>query len=107
MEFWGCASKRADPSQFSAVMAAGVHLFPFRTEKLSPPAPMVLGEQSPGRVGRRRISSEKSRASGSFYLPSDGQRQRLEIAGVVRQPLHAVVGHGDRVRVPKTAQGRR
>ena len=22
--------------------AAGIHLFPFRTEKLSPPAPMVL-----------------------------------------------------------------
>ena len=24
------------------VIAAGSHLFPFRTEKLSPPAPMVL-----------------------------------------------------------------
>ena len=24
------------------VIAAGFHLFPFRTEKLSPPAPMVL-----------------------------------------------------------------
>ena len=23
-------------------IAAGIHLFPFRTEKLSPPAPMVL-----------------------------------------------------------------
>ncbi len=34
-------------------MPAGKHLFPFRTEKLSLPAPMVLGEQSPGRVGRR------------------------------------------------------
>ena len=40
----------------SAVIAAGVHLFPFRTEKLSPPAPMVLGGQPPGRVGRRRIT---------------------------------------------------
>src|SRR3954468_8560163 len=36
-----------------AVIATGIHLFPFRTEKLSPLAPMVLGEQSPGRVGRR------------------------------------------------------
>ena len=36
-----------------AVIATGKHLFPFRTEKLSPLAPMVLGEQSPGRVGRR------------------------------------------------------
>ncbi len=37
-------------------MAAGSHPFPFRTRSLSPPAPMVLGERSPGRVGRRRIS---------------------------------------------------
>ena len=43
----------------SAVIAAGVHLFPFRTEKLSPPAPMVLGGQPPGRVGRRRINFAK------------------------------------------------
>src|SRR5262245_64855282 len=43
----------------SAVIAAGVHLFPFRTEKLSPPAPMVLGGQPPGRVGRRRITLTK------------------------------------------------
>ncbi len=35
--------------------AAESHPFPFRTRKLSPHAPMVLGERSPGRVGRRRI----------------------------------------------------
>ncbi len=52
---------RSRTSQFSAVIAAGVHLFPFRTEKLSPPAPMVLGGQPPGRVGRRRISSRALR----------------------------------------------
>lgn len=33
----------------------GKHLFPFRTEPLSPSAPMVLGPQGPGRVGRRRF----------------------------------------------------
>src|SRR5688572_8566749 len=33
--------------------AAGIHLFPFRTEKLSPPAPMVLRGRPRGRVGRR------------------------------------------------------
>src|SRR3954452_3048477 len=48
----------------SAVIAAGVHLFPFRTEKLSPPAPMVLGGQPPGRVGRRRISFAKPATAG-------------------------------------------
>jgi len=44
---------RGARSQPWAVIAAGIHLFPFRTEKLSPPAPMVLGAQAPGRVGRR------------------------------------------------------
>ena len=48
-------SREPLPLTVSAVIAAGVHLFPFRTEKLSPPAPMVLGAQAPGRVGRRRI----------------------------------------------------
>ena len=38
--------------QFLVVMAAGSHPFPFRTRKLSLPAPMVLGGNSPGRVGR-------------------------------------------------------
>src|SRR2546423_15125311 len=47
----------------SAVIAAGVHLFPFRTEKLSPLAPMVLGEQSPGRVGSRRSLWRAARAA--------------------------------------------
>ena len=42
--------------RFPVVMARGKHLFPFRTEQLSPSAPMVLGSQGPGRVGRRRFS---------------------------------------------------
>ncbi len=36
-------------------MAKGIHLFPFRTQKLSPSAPMVPGGSPPGRAGRRRI----------------------------------------------------
>src|SRR5690606_19728066 len=35
-------------------MAVAFHPVPPRTRSLSPPAPMVLGEQSPGRVGRRQ-----------------------------------------------------
>jgi hypothetical protein len=42
---------------FPVALARGKHLFPFRTEKLSPSAPMVLGPRGPGRVGRRRFSS--------------------------------------------------
>ena len=41
--------------QFPVAIAWGKHLFPFRTEQLSPTAPMVLGSQGPGRVGRRRF----------------------------------------------------
>ncbi len=41
--------------RFPVALARGKHLFPFRTEKLSPSAPMVLGSQGPGRVGRRRF----------------------------------------------------
>src|SRR5215217_4289008 len=47
--------------QVSVAMARGKHLFPFRTEQLSPSAPMVLGPQGPGRVGRRRSLSEPLR----------------------------------------------
>ena len=36
-------------------MARGIHLFPSRTQKLSPFAPKVLGWKRPGRIGRCRI----------------------------------------------------
>ena len=39
-------------------IVAGFHLFPFRTEKLSPPAPMVLHTR--GRVGSRRFQQDPS-----------------------------------------------
>ena len=42
------------------VMAQGIHLFPYRTQKLSLSAPMVLGWRRPGRVGRCRIPKEVS-----------------------------------------------
>src|SRR5438128_1148808 len=69
--------------RISAVIAAGVHLFPFRTEKLSPLAPMVLGEQSPGRVGSRRSLSRAVRAALSFWsgLVSGGS-EALAPAGI-------------------------
>ena len=39
------------------VIARGIHLFPFRTEKLSLVTPMVL--RNSGRVGSRRFSAER------------------------------------------------
>ncbi len=57
-------------------MARGKHLFPFRTEQLSPSAPMVLGPQGPGRVGRRRFLLQKSRPARAALLRR-GRRRRL------------------------------
>ena len=53
---------------FQVVIVAGFHLFPFRTEKLSPPAPMVLHTR--GRVGSRRFFPEALReeSRGAFCL---------------------------------------
>src|SRR6266508_6017476 len=59
----GTGSLAPEYDNLSAVIAAGVHLFPFRTEKLSPPAPMVLGGQPPGRVGRRRLFLRRAAAA--------------------------------------------
>ena len=39
--------------RYSGGYSVGDHLFPFRTEKLSPTAPMVLHTR--GRVGRRQL----------------------------------------------------
>ena len=51
------ARRRGWSRPLSVVIARGLHLFPFRTEQLSLSAPMVLGSQGPGRVGRRRFFS--------------------------------------------------
>ena len=48
-----CSCLQASVNLIQAVIASGFHLFPFRTEKLSPSAPMVLHTR--GRVGRRRL----------------------------------------------------
>ena len=53
--------------KFPVALAWGKHLFPFRTEQLSPTAPMVLGLHGPGRVGRRR-SFITSRPEGRLVV---------------------------------------
>ena len=57
---------------FPVTMAKGIHLFPYRTQKLSLSAPMVLGWRRPGRVGRCRIPQRKSlrRCLGFFLCAS-------------------------------------
>src|SRR6184192_4064075 len=48
--------RKAGGTTVSVAMAEGRHPVPFRTRKLSPPAPMVLPWRRGGRVGRRRDS---------------------------------------------------
>ncbi len=68
---------RAKSARFPVAIAAERHPFPFRTRKLSPPAPMVLGGWPPGRVGRRRdFSRQCPRDAGALSRPGSGQRGR-------------------------------
>ena len=69
---WSCAvfklHRGAVSQNFRWLMAKGKHLFPFRTEQLSLSAPMVLGGQPPGRVGRRRFFDSPKRADSNSGL---------------------------------------
>src|SRR6266480_2951012 len=87
-----CTAKRGTFT-ISAVIAVGKHLFPFRTEKLSPLAPMVLGGQPPGRVGRRPLLH----ARGSLRSP-------VAVSGTGRFPRPLPADHASpgeaRLRCP-------
>ena len=67
-------------------IASGYHLFPFRTEKLSPSAPMVL--QTRGRVGRRQLLDERTcicnklRMQVFFVLFNHNKKSRQKPAGI-------------------------
>ena len=62
----GCAVLKARVrrglDKFPVAIARGKYLVPFRTEQSSPVAPMVLGLQGPGRVGRRRSLHKRGAA---------------------------------------------
>src|ERR1700733_213466 len=74
----GCCAvlraRRSRSRKIPVAMARGKHLFPFRTEQLSPSAPMVLGPQGPGRVGRRRFTSYRAPLlAGLDIVPASGR----------------------------------
>ena len=61
----------ASTDKFPAAMAAGKHLFPFRTEKLSPlSADGTRSSQAPGRVGRRRLYFDERPSADAGGLSS-------------------------------------
>ena len=76
----------AVPDRFPVVMARGIHLFPFRTESLSPSAPMVLGGKLPGRVGRRRNYLQKATPQGVAFCRSGCLRWAWPAAALVAAP---------------------
>ena len=47
-------------------MPEGFHPFPYRTRKLRPPGPMILGLQNPGKVGRRQVNARDYLLDGLF-----------------------------------------
>ena len=49
------------------IIAKRIHLFPYRTQKLSSLAAMVLGGQPPGRVARSHVKAHWS--SGQRHRP--------------------------------------
>ena len=69
---------------FQVVIVAGFHLFPFRTEKLSPPAPMVLHTR--GRVGSRRLLERSPLVSwikGLSVFEANGAYMAYEVIGEI------------------------
>ena len=58
------SSPRRNAPRGPAATAAGAHPDPYRTRKLSRPAPMVLQGRPCGRVGRRRPPGRVARAGG-------------------------------------------
>ena len=58
------SSPRRNAPRGPAALAAGAHPDPYRTRKLSRPAPMVLQGRPCGRAGRRRPPGRVARARG-------------------------------------------
>ena len=63
-----CGFQGTKPEEIPVVMAKGSHLFPYRTQKLSLSAPMVLGWRRPGRVGHCRIPNEEAQQMLGFFF---------------------------------------
>ena len=51
-------------------IAVGFHLFPSRTQQLSPHTPKVLGWKRPGRIGSCRLRKSTREGECFFLLPA-------------------------------------
>src|SRR5574344_364798 len=72
----------------AAAIAAGHHLFPFRTEKLSPPSPMVLTYQSEEEAAAvLRVPDRSHDLPGTFFLCPYRQEYSAAVPLTLWQPL--------------------
>ena len=102
---------KTNRARFPVTIAVGPHPFPSRTRKLRPPAPMVLGGQPPGRVGRRRDNRCETRAMAVARVFLRGGSRKLGARvcwiGDGRQTTAAEEGRGRRLSVFARDTGRR
>ena len=68
------------------IIAERIHLFPYRTQKLSSPAPKVLGGKLPGRVGSSHVKSSSIYARAFLY-------ENINIRLVLRRTKKKTVGY--------------
>ena len=86
--------QKIDKKELKVVIARGIHLFPFRTEKLSLVTPMVL--RNSGRVGSRRFR-ERMKAGSTivepafFFLDLDKTISQVVIQVTSENIVHVVV----------------
>lgn len=86
-------SPRRNAPRGPAALAAGAHPDPYRTRKLSRPAPMVLQGRPCGRLGRRRPPGRVARARGGEALKrhlerGDPRGSLFRLRVVSRVPRH-------------------
>src|SRR5690606_16442889 len=84
-----------------AVTAAGKHPDPYRTRKLSPPAPMVLHPNGCGRVGHRRNTQPRAPGPSAIFMPRLPMH-RCAAGRAVRKTQDAVSPKGWRARLART-----
>ena len=72
-------------NDIKVAIARGIHLFPFRTEKLSLVTPMVL--RNSGRVGSRRLgripSVQNNEPRGFLFLYDSSKKEAIKKTGSV------------------------
>lgn len=71
-------ARQLNSSPFPVAMTKGFHLFPSRTQQLSPSVPKVLGWTRPGRIGRCRIPNKKNQKGSSFFALGREKREAEE-----------------------------